>query len=161
MWKSYSDNPETVKIPYNKYLSKMQKLIILRIFRPDRVLNAVKQFIIKKLGSKYLESPNFTLNTSFSQSNPYIPLLFILSPGVDPLTYLFKFALENNMNERISSISLGQGQGEFAINLINEGAKIGNWVILQNCHLTISFLSDLEKICNQVKNFEIILTKSN
>jgi dynein heavy chain len=151
MWKSYYENPETVKIPYNKYLSKMQKLIILRIFRPDRILNAVKQFIINNLGSKYLELPNFSFSTLFTQSAPYIPLLFVLSPGVDPLTHLYKFAMENNMNEKVSSISLGQGQGEIAINLINQGVKNGDWVILQNCHLATSFLSDLEKVCNQVK----------
>ena len=41
-------------------------------------------------------------------------------------------------------ISLGKGQGEKAKKLIEETKKHGGWVILQNCHLSASFLPQLE-----------------
>jgi dynein heavy chain len=128
----------------------MQRLIILRIFRPDRVINAVKKFVINQLGSKFVEPPNFSLNTSFAQSAPHTPLIFVLSPGVDPLVNLFKFAEEKNMSLELSTISMGQGQGPRALKMINDGMKNGSWVVLQNCHLASSFLGDLEIICNKV-----------
>lgn len=43
-------------------------------------------------------------------------------------------------------VSLGKGQGEKAIALIKEIRKAGGWVVLQNCHLSASFLPDLEQI---------------
>ena len=48
--------------------------------------------------------------------------------------------------ERIQSVSLGQGQGPVAKKMVEEGARIGTWVLLQNCHLAKSFLPQLEKV---------------
>lgn len=48
---------------------------------------------------------------------------------------------------RCKSISLGQGQGPRAEKLIEDSARLGHWVILQNCHVAESWMSDLERIC--------------
>ena len=40
---------------------------------------------------------------------------------------------------------LGQGQGPKAEHLIDQGTKSGHWVLLQNCHLLVSWLKMLEK----------------
>ena len=42
-------------------------------------------------------------------------------------------------------IALGQGQGPKAEHLIDQGTKSGHWVLLQNCHLLVSWLKMLEK----------------
>ena len=69
----------------------MQKLIILRIFRFDRILNGIQKFITEQMGSKYTEPPGFLLNSSFIESAPHIPLVFLLSPGVDPLSHIYRY----------------------------------------------------------------------
>ena len=47
------------------------------------------------------------------------------------------------MEKRTESISLGQGQGPKAQDLVKNGELKGTWILLQNCHLAASWMSDL------------------
>jgi len=69
------------------------------------------------------------------------------------------------MEERLKPISLGQGQGEKAKKLIEEGKLQGYWIFLQNCHLARTFMPELEVIIENIpecfnvhEEFRIYLT---
>jgi dynein heavy chain len=96
---------------------------------------AIQNFVILKMGKVFVEPMPFDLVGSFGDSNPFSPLVFVLSPGADPM---------------IHTISLGQGQGPLASKLITKAVQAGHWVVLQNCHLAVSWMPTLEKICEDL-----------
>ena len=55
------------------------------------------------------------------------------------------------MEDKWTSIALGQGQGAIAEKLIEKSTKDGSWVLLQNCHLCVSWLPTLERIVEDFK----------
>lgn len=115
------------------------------------------------MGKYYIEQPIAKLDECFEDSACTIPLIFILSVGSDPKADFDTFANTKKMTG-IRSISLGQGQGETARRYIEIGKTEGTWVLLQNCHLAASWMSDLEAIVEALgeqgthKDFRLWLT---
>jgi len=150
----------------NKNLSGLQFLCVLRCLRPDKIVLGVQDFVVKVMGRKFVEPPSFDLEACYNDSLPQTPLVFILSPGSDPMAALLKFSKQRNVG--ISSISLGQGQGPRATEQVLKGKKDGSWVVLQNCHLAVSWMPELEVMCENFvdevkageihKNFRLWLT---
>jgi dynein heavy chain, axonemal len=80
--------PEQTEIPcgYTEKLSKFQILLLMRVLRPDRVINAIKNFIIDKMNDYYVKSPPINYEKIYASSNNKTPIVFILSPGADPFS---------------------------------------------------------------------------
>ncbi|RYG66021.1 hypothetical protein EON64_10680, partial [archaeon] len=88
----------------------------------------------------------------------------VLNIGSDPTKAFSEFAAKMKMDRKVRMLSLGQGQGPKAAKMIEEATQKGNWVLLQNCHLYISWLQELERICESLspdsvhKDFRLWLT---
>ena len=159
-----SPTPQTEKLPgdWDSKLNSFEKLLVLRIIRPDKVTLAVSDYVGSVLGERFVQPPAFDLNKPFEESDAVMPLTFILSAGSDPLNILYKMA--DDMRQPIYQISLGQGQGPKAEAKIAEGLQAGDWVVLSNCHLAKSWMPKLEVIVEELdpdrvhKDFRLWLT---
>ena len=148
-WNKYcsAEAPENISVPVRCDLSPYQQILLLRCIRPDRLVFAIERFVAEELGEEFTQPPNFDLGACIADSSSAAPLIFILSPGSDPMTPLLKFAAKKKIE--VNSVSLGQGQGVIAEGLVRKGRRNGSWVMLQNCHLIPSWLPRLEYICEQ------------
>lgn len=156
-WQKYYDSidpyVETLPKPWEDRASRFEKIIVLKALRPDKVFIAISNFIEMELGSQYVRPPPFDIAKSFEDSNCITPLIFVLSPGADPMRSLLLFAKKVGMDETFQSISLGQGQGPIAQEMIKEAQRNGTWVCLQNCHLAASWMPSLEYIWTKIDIF--------
>lgn len=84
-------------------------MLLLKVVRNGKFIFAVKNFVKTELGPKFIESPPFDLEGCLADSSNISPIIFVLSPGADPIAYLNAMAEKKGYKERLHSISLGQG----------------------------------------------------
>ncbi|XP_053089780.1 dynein axonemal heavy chain 11 isoform X1 [Pangasianodon hypophthalmus] len=143
-----SECPERECLPLDwKKKNPLQRLIILRAMRPDRMSYALRNFVEESLGCRYVETTRIEFEKSYEESSPSIPVFFILSPGVNPLKDVETLGLKLGFSidrGNLHNISLGQGQENVAEKALEMAATKGHWVILQNVHLVERWLGHLE-----------------
>jgi dynein heavy chain len=98
----------------------------------------------------FVEPPPFDLGAVYDESQSVTPLLFILTPGMDPTPLMAQLA--GQRNAQFNSVSLGQGQAPKATKLLNDSAAQGFWAFLANCHLSASWLPGLEKLVEKIND---------
>uniref|UniRef100_A0A665V5K8 Dynein, axonemal, heavy chain 11 n=1 Tax=Echeneis naucrates TaxID=173247 RepID=A0A665V5K8_ECHNA len=145
-----SSCPENERLPQDwKSKNSLQKLIILRALRPDRISYTVRNFVEESLGSKYVDAARLEFDKLYRESVPSTPIFLILSPGVDPLKDVEKLGLKLGFSidkGTLHNVSLGQGQEEVAERALRNASKLGHWVILQNIHLVACWLPSLDSL---------------
>ncbi|PRP88057.1 dynein heavy chain 6, axonemal-like [Planoprotostelium fungivorum] len=152
-----STEPHKEPLPgrYNTSLSSFRHLLLIKTLREEKMVFAMTEFVDKSLGKEFVDPPPLDLAAAFRGTSPTIPLIFVLSQGADPTGSLLRLAKERNWEERLHIVSLGQGQGPHASALIDRATKTGDWVLLQNCHLAISWMPALEKIVQQLADSDV------
>jgi dynein heavy chain len=155
--------PEEVKLPLDwKRLdtsNPLQKLLVLKSLRPDRLTVGLSNWIGRSLpsGRAFTEcdaSLAFfeVLASAFDDSDATTPIFFILSAGTDPVQEVEKLGrklinLQPNVNYH--NVAMGQGQDGIAMAKLDLAHKEGHWVMLQNIHLMPRWCSELEKKLDQ------------
>ena len=127
-WRKLYDSSNPHEMPYPSPFDMqvgMDKMVILRCLRPDKIVPAVQEFIVDNLGQSYIEPPTFDLPGTFGDSSCLTPLIFVLSPGADPMNALRKFGEDCGYTpEQIQTISLGQGQVTDCLNIYHSAAML-------------------------------------
>ncbi|XP_019604311.2 dynein axonemal heavy chain 10 [Rhinolophus sinicus] len=155
VWQEWYDQDALEQFPfplgYDKNITPFQKLLVLRCFRVDRVYRAVTDYVTVTMGEKYVQPPVISFEAVLEQSSPNSPIVFILSPGSDPASDLMKLAERSGFGgNRLKFLAMGQGQEKLALQLLETAVARGQWLMLQNCHLLVKWLKDLEKSLERV-----------
>lgn len=85
-WKNFYDqaNPQDHPMPqpFEKESDRsMGRLVILRCVRPDKLVPAIRKYVVSRMGQFFVEPPPFDLRDSYDDSSNVTPLVFVLSPG--------------------------------------------------------------------------------
>ena len=72
-FKKIFDSPDAHEEPmpgdWNTKLNSFQKMIVLKAIRPDKITEAIKNYITEKVGKKYIEPPTMKLDACFRDSS--------------------------------------------------------------------------------------------
>ena len=150
--------------PFEEDLNDFEQLMLLRCFSQHRLVGALNQYVTKIMGEKFIIPPTLHFDSIFEQSTSTTPVIFVLSPGSDPTGDIQKLAerkcqTSERLMRTITSengsadeeqralriLAMGQGQEKVALQALHTAQHQGTWLLLQNCHLLLPFLNDLEK----------------
>jgi dynein heavy chain len=132
-WRKWyqEQEPEVVELPRAmKDISLFHRILLLRALRPDRLTNALTEFIRQNMGTEYVEQEPFDIRTTYPETNVQTAIFFVLFPGVDPTPEVELVGADNGKTIADGSfinISMGQGQEDYAIKTLKEAGKAGNW----------------------------------
>tara|TARA_B100000513_G_scaffold31241_1_gene12052 strand:- start:530 stop:3322 length:2793 start_codon:yes stop_codon:yes gene_type:complete len=145
-WRCYYDDdaPETVAVPggLGDGLDAFERMLIVRAIREDRTMLSAQEFVIDRLGSKFVESRPLDFAAMADEASERTPIVVLLTMGSDPTGSIQDLAKKRK--KCVVSISLGQGQEPAARRLLAMATAAGDWLLLQNCHLGLGFMHELE-----------------
>jgi dynein heavy chain 1, cytosolic len=142
--------------------SHFMELLLLKVFRIDRLLAGSVRLINSVFGSSFLRQEEFDFSDVVkSESRSASPLLLCAAPGFDPSARVDDLAA-NVGPKSYKPIAIGSAEGfDMAEKSINALSKSGGWVHLKNVHLAPQWLSQLEKKLHSLKShpdFRLFLT---
>jgi len=110
-WKKIirSETPTTIALPgvYEDKLSAFQKLMVIKVLREEKLVQAIKVFVKSELGPIFCESPPFDLEGAANDSTNNTPVIFVLSAGADPIADLIELAKSRGLGDKLKVLSLG------------------------------------------------------
>ena len=84
-WKRFSDSPnpeqQPLPEPWKSVLNPFQRILVLRMLRPDKVVPALTVYVADTLGKRFVEPKPFAIEPSYNDSACSVPLIFVLSAG--------------------------------------------------------------------------------
>ena len=142
-------------------LIAVRNLIIVKCFRPDRLVQATASFASNMFQTDLAEASLFDLRQMVADEVPATtPLALVSVTGYDA-----SFRVENLVTSsgvKCQSVAMGSQEGfSLAEQAIAAAARQGTWVLLKNVHLAPSWLGQLEKKlknANPSRNFRLFLT---
>ncbi|CUG94317.1 dynein heavy chain, putative [Bodo saltans] len=155
-WRQFIDSeaPETGIVPdLNEKLDHFDRLLLVRSVREDRTMLAATTYVSAALGKEFGEPQQLDLQDCIDETDGTTPIIFLLSQGSDPTTVIEASA--KKLKKKVLPISMGQGQEDPAMQIVLSSWNNGDWALLQNCHLGLPFLLQLEeRIRVQVQGVE-------
>nr|XP_045002071.1 dynein heavy chain domain-containing protein 1 [Jaculus jaculus] len=148
VWQDYLSLASTVLGPAphltSEPLSLLQKLILWRVLRPDRLAGALADFTTSLLG-RPLDENLGPPTMAFEHSQATQPILILLPPPghptatLHPVTVIRKLAANHEQGQKhLQVIALGSEAWDPVSSVVNSLCQAmfkGHWLILDNCNL--------------------------
>ncbi|CAD7952833.1 unnamed protein product, partial [Amoebophrya sp. A25] len=160
-WAAADKSEESFPADSFPRMTAFQRILLLQAVRPDRLETGLQRFACDILGVTSLSPPPLSLPKLLEEDSGddarLRPVLFMTTPGADPSVEIEEFAktylAQVNQRERenflFRQLAMGGGQNEEALEMLQNATQHGDWLLLKNLHLVISWLPALEK---QLKN---------
>ncbi|KAF2121658.1 dynein heavy chain [Lophiotrema nucula] len=133
----------------HKLDQQLRSLILVKLFRVDRLVPAVERFVTEVFGKGLLDA-NGDLGEIVKQVTAVTPVALSSSPGFDA-----SYKVDNLVErERTTCTNIAMGSNEGATSAdkaISNAATTGNWVLVKNVHLDPQWLQSLEKRLEALK----------
>ena len=163
----YDFGPKITSVKPNdlKTLEMFIKAYFLKVFKQDSLVLYIDSWISNSLGSQSKMIEFNEIHRVYSNIDFRTPLLILLAPGTDPTEILLRLSKEKHKPLQLISLNknVHSNKKSFFGHALEKAKELGSWVLIQNCHLSISMLSELSKYmdfdsnnCHQ--DFRMILT---
>lgn len=128
---------------------QLWSLLIVKLFRLDRVVPAAERFVVAVFGQEFFNSVD-DLSTVVKQVTASTPIALNSSPGFDA-SYKVDGLVEGT-HSICANIAMGSNEGvASADKAISNAAANGTWVLVKNVHLAPQWLQSLEKRLGSLK----------
>ena len=145
-WRAWAarEVPEDERLPADwKGLDGVQRLLVLRCLRPDRLPPALDKFVAAQLGPRLALGGAAAAGDGVAEAvacaTPTTPVFFLVSPGADPLARVDGLGEAWGLSPdrgTLLGFSLGRGhEDDRALDAVRECRRRGGWVSLANVHL--------------------------
>jgi dynein heavy chain len=154
LWRKWIDEnePEAAIVPdYSEKIGADQNighfihLCLVRSLREDRTVLAGNQFIRTTLGDAFVQPVTDQISDLYEESCKNVPILYILSAGADPTGSIDEFAKKKKQFPT-GKVSMGEEMEIPAAQLMEQGFISGRWVVLNNCHLSLECMAQMEEL---------------
>eukprot|EP00931_Biecheleriopsis_adriatica_P036383 TRINITY_DN2095_c0_g1_i5.p1 TRINITY_DN2095_c0_g1~~TRINITY_DN2095_c0_g1_i5.p1 ORF type:complete len:4649 (-),score=1173.32 TRINITY_DN2095_c0_g1_i5:61-14007(-) len=161
-WRKWFDenSPESEPIPdyddrinMDRTLGPFLRLITVRCMREDRTGVGCAQFVESMLDSRFVAPVTDAISDIYDESSNRKPVLYLLTAGSDP-TFTIDELAKKKKKYPTDKVSMGEGQEKVAREKNNAAFLTGGWVILQNSHLGIGYMGELEDVLLKTPEIE-------
>ncbi|XP_070568705.1 dynein axonemal heavy chain 5-like isoform X4 [Ptychodera flava] len=157
-WRAMGEHetPELMPLPekMDENYSPIQKLLVTRAFRQDRLMQASTVFVCSVLGKKYVGDVAVDFSQVLRQTSPYTPILLMYSFEGEMAERMFRdYALKKQMQTVIVPLyNAGHVEERKTRRVLVKAMQEGFWVLMQNGHNSTHLLDHLETILAENKN---------
>ncbi|XP_066149434.1 dynein axonemal heavy chain 7-like [Euwallacea fornicatus] len=136
----------------------------IKLLKPQFLRSKICDFIKQTLGPKFLKPSFMDIQQIYNESHSLMPIIFFLTPGLNILKHLRRFAELKQVLHKFQHFSLDASNYTEAENLIKKFRIEASWVLLENCHLAPNWLWELERVLegmdfeNTHENFRLFLS---
>lgn len=151
-WTYFLNSPDPFTDPALVNLNAFQKLMIIRLLRPDGLQLAIESFVQEILGPKFIEQGHFDLIKCYEESTNLSPLLFIMTTKMDnPIARILQLANALKMDhERVFIHSMSDAGAQDLVKFIEKNFKLPHWIVIENVHGSLTGLNTLATFLEQV-----------